>query len=86
MAKTSMIRVRIEPELKSKVEAIFSDLGLSQTEAITLFYNQVRLNDGLPFDVVIPNKTTTKTFQDTDNNKNIVECTDTEDMFEKLNI
>ena len=55
MAKTEMIRARVEPELKSQAEAVFSELGLSVTEAITLFYTQVTLHRGLPFSVRIPN-------------------------------
>ena len=53
MPKTAMIRARTEPELKSDVEEIFKELGLSATEAINLFYRQVRLKKGLPFDVKI---------------------------------
>jgi addiction module RelB/DinJ family antitoxin len=51
MARTAMIRARTETELKSDVEGIFTELGLSATEAINLFYRQVRLNKGLPFEV-----------------------------------
>ena len=58
MAKTEMIRVCVEPELKSQAEDIFSELGLSPTEAITLFYTQVTLHRGLPFSVGIPNAET----------------------------
>ncbi|MCY3664530.1 MAG: type II toxin-antitoxin system RelB/DinJ family antitoxin [Gemmatimonadetes bacterium] len=58
MAKTKMIRVRVEPEIKSQAEEIFSELGLSPTEAITLFYTQVTLHRGLPFAVGIPNAET----------------------------
>ena len=38
MAKTAMIRARVEPELKCQAEEVFAGLGLSPTEAITLFY------------------------------------------------
>ena len=58
MAKTEMIRARVEPELKSQAEEVFSELGLSATEAITLFYTQVTLHQGLPFAVRIPNAET----------------------------
>ena len=58
MAKTEMIRARLEPELKSQAEAVFAELGLSPTEAITLFYTQVTLHRGLPFAVRIPNAET----------------------------
>ena len=58
MAKTETIRARVEPELKCRAEEVFSELGLSPTEAITLFYTQVTLHRGLPFEVRIPNAET----------------------------
>ena len=58
MAKTEFIRARVEPELKTQAEEIFSKLGLSPTDAITLFYVQVILHNGLPFEVRIPNTET----------------------------
>lgn len=86
MAKSAMIRARVESDLKDEVEQIFRILGLSTTEAINLFYIQVRLRKGLPFEVKIPNKTTVQTFEDTNAGRNIVECKDAEDMFEKLGV
>ena len=86
MSKTSMIRARIEPELKQKTEQVFHNLGLTTTQAITLFYKQVELRNGLPFDVVIPNEVTRRTFEDTDSGANLVVCEDEEDMFRKLGI
>ena len=58
MAKTEMIRARVEPELKRRTEQVFSEIGLSATEAITLFYRQVTLHQGLPFAVKVPNAET----------------------------
>jgi len=58
MAKTEMIRARVEPKLKRGAEDVFKTLGLSPTEAITLFYKQVTLRRGLPFAVKIPNPET----------------------------
>lgn len=81
-----MIRARVEPDLKREVERIFKELGLTSTEAISLFFHQVKLWKGLPFEVRIPNKTTLKTFRDTDAGKNVVYCEDAEDMFSKLGI
>lgn len=54
MAKTAMIRARVEPELKHEAERVFTALGLSPTEAITLFYKQTALHNGLPFELRIP--------------------------------
>ena len=86
MNKSSTIRARIEPDLKEKAEHIFRKLGLTTTQAITLFYRQVEMRNGLPFDVVIPNETTRQTFEDTDAGRNLVVCEDADDMFKKLAI
>lgn len=56
--KTQVINARVEPKLKSSAEKIFKSLGMSTTDAISIFLSQVVLNKGLPFDVKIPNKTT----------------------------
>ena len=86
MTKTSTIRARIEPDLKDKAEQVFRKLGLTSTQAIRLFYKQVELRNGLPFDIVIPNETTLRTFAETDAGNNLVVCEDTDDMFRKLGI
>ncbi len=85
MPKTEIIRARIEPELKEEVEHIFSELGLTPTTAINMFYRQVKLNKGLPFTLRIPNETTIQTFND-DEGKNTIHCEDAADMFSKLGI
>jgi DNA-damage-inducible protein J len=86
MAKEAMIRARIEPHLKAEAESIFEELGLSITQAITLFYKQVKLNKGLPFEVRIPNRTTAKTFRDTDAKRNLVRSKDERELFDKLGL
>ena len=86
MSKTSTVRARMEPDLKDKAEKVFSKLGLTSTQAITLFYKQVEIKNGLPFDLIIPNETTLKTFNETDAGKNLVVCEDADDMFRKLGI
>jgi len=64
MSKTAMIRARTDTLLKEKVEKIFEDLGLNATAAINIFYKQVLLSHGLPFDVRLPNATTQKAMKD----------------------
>ena len=86
MNKSAMIRARIEENLKEEVNKVFEELGLSTTEAITLFYKQIKLNNGLPFDVKIPNKTTRKTFVETDKKENLLKAENADDLFAKLEI
>ena len=86
MTKTSTVHARIEPDLKNETEELFHELGLSVTQAITLFYKQVQMRKGLPFDVIIPNKATHSTFEDTDATRNLIVCEDADDMFNKLGV
>lgn len=86
MSKTATVRARLEPRLKDHVESVFHRLGLNSTQAITIFYRQVQLRDGLPFDVAIPTPTTKRTFDATDTGRDLVLCKDADDLFNKLGI
>jgi len=60
------INIRIDNNIKSGAEAVFSKLGLTPTTAITLFYNQVIRTNSIPFELKVeePNKTTLKAFKE----------------------
>lgn len=86
MNKTATVRARIQPKLKNHAESVFHRLGLNATQAITIFYKQVELRDGLPFDLAIPTSTTKRTFDSTDTGRDLIVCKDADDMFKKLGI
>ncbi len=54
MAKSANLYARIEPEVKEQAEAILNALGIPASNAITMFYKQVILQRGLPFEVKLP--------------------------------
>ncbi|MCR4437212.1 MAG: type II toxin-antitoxin system RelB/DinJ family antitoxin [Eubacteriales bacterium] len=54
MAKSANLYARIEPEVKEQAEAILNALGISASNAITMFYKQIILRNGLPFEVKLP--------------------------------
>jgi len=54
VAKSANLYARIEPDLKEQAEAILSALGIPASNAITMFYKQIILNNGLPFEVKLP--------------------------------
>jgi len=54
MAKSANLYARIEPELKEKAENILAALGIPASNAITMFYKQIILQKGLPFEVKLP--------------------------------
>ena len=93
MIKTETIRARIAPELKRKAETIFEALGLNPSQAITLFYRQVELRHGLPFQLVIPvdashlpNAETRSAIAEAERGENLTVCENAEDFFQKLGI
>lgn len=56
MAKTSNLYARIEPEVKEQAETILSALGISVSSAINMFYKQIILQRGIPFEIKLPAK------------------------------
>ena len=59
-------------------------LGLSITEAVTLFYKQISLQHGLPFDVKIPNDVTIKTLNQVRNKENLTEYNSLDELKQKF--
>ncbi len=49
--KSASVNVRINENIKQHAESILEDLGLSRAVAIDLFYRQIILHNGLPFDL-----------------------------------
>lgn len=80
MAKTEMIRVRMKPELKREAERIFAALGLSPSEAVTLFYKQVALHQGLHFMVKIPNEETLEAIRQLDAGEGLTEYSSVDEL------
>ena len=80
MAKTETIRARVEPELKREAEGVLKALGLNASEAITLFYRQVALRRGLPFEISLPNELTRAAMRDALEGRDLTQWTDLEEL------
>jgi len=84
MNRSATVRARVEPGLKAEVEKLLHQLGLNTTEAINLFYSQIRLRQGLPFPVEMPNAETLETFEATDRGEGLNSYESLDEMFEAL--
>ena len=82
MSKSAIIHARIEPDTKMKAEGVLKKLGMSHTEAIRLFYNQICLRGGIPFPILIPNETTNKTLKKSNKGKDPQSFNSLEQMFD----
>ena len=86
MPKTAVISARIDPELKQDAEEVFRELGLTATQAITLFYKQVELERGLPFAVRVPNEETLEALEQARTRQELESFNTLGELFEDLGI
>ena len=84
MSKTTMITARIDPELKRDTESVLKELGLTTTQAITLFFRQIRLRKGLPFSVSIPNPETDQAIREALTSQNLHSADNLDTLFNDL--
>lgn len=61
MANTSALYVRIDTEVKEKAESILTQLGISPTSAIRMFYSQIVRENGLPLSLQLSSVSPTVT-------------------------
>ena len=80
-AETVMLHVRIPAELKAQAEAVLGELGISASDAIRVYYKQITLRGGLPFDVLIPNEETQESMRAADAGEGLLRRYDNFDDF-----
>ena len=85
MAKSAMIRARVEPELKDLAEQVLSELGLTPTTAITLFYSQIVAHRCFPYHLHIPNAETRRVMRDVMAGRGVIKADSMEELFAYLN-
>lgn len=86
MPGNATISVRTDPDIKKKADKIFKKLGISASDAINMFYNQVIIANGIPFDLKLPNDETLQSLIDIERGRNLIKCKNAKDMFDKLGI
>jgi len=64
MSKTGYITARVEPKLKESAGRVLARIGVSTSDAITMFLRQVVMRRGMPFDVAVPNARTRRAIEE----------------------
>jgi DNA-damage-inducible protein J len=64
MSKTGYVTARVEPKLKASAGRVLRRIGVSTSDAITIFLRQVVMRQGMPFDVRVPNAETRKAIEE----------------------
>jgi DNA-damage-inducible protein J len=86
MSKTATIRAQVEPRLKTEVEDILAELGLSASETIHLLYRQIKLRRGLPFVVEIPNGVTARTLRNSRHGRGVKHFSTKRELYADLGL
>jgi DNA-damage-inducible protein J len=82
--KTATIQVRIEPKLKSDVEKILDKMGISASQAISMFYSSIKLNKGIPFEMKVPNRATREAMEDVRLRRNLYTVKDPDNFIQEI--
>ncbi len=54
----------MEPSIKKKAEMVLSQIGISPSEAINVFYRRIASDKGIPFSLDVPNAMTRMAIRD----------------------
>mgnify|MGYP003376954275 FL=1 len=82
--KTVKMNIRVNKDINQKAEKVFSSLGLTNSQAVNMFFSQVVLSNGIPFDIKIPsyyNEKTMKVIEDAENGEGLLNCKSNDDFF-----
>ena len=66
MPLNATVRARVDDHLKEEVEEILKQIGLTTSQAITLFMKRIQYERGIPFELKVPNVTTLKAMEEAD--------------------
>ena len=61
----AVINIRVNDEVKKEAETIFKSLGLNMSVAMNLFLKKCINENGIPFDLNLPNNETIEALEET---------------------
>ena len=61
----AVINIRVNDEVKKEAETIFKSLGLNMSVTMNLFLKKCINENGIPFDLKLPNNETIETLEET---------------------
>ena len=79
-----IIHTRIDSQTKAQAQSILNKLGMTLSEAISLYLRQIVFQKGIPFEVKIPNELTMKTIEKSEYGEELHEASSVEEMFKEL--
>lgn len=84
MGNGAYIQARIDPHTKEKARDVLDKLGMSMSEAIVIYIKQIVLQQGIPFELKIPNELTARTLEKSEKGEDIREFSNVDDLLQEL--
>lgn len=66
MAKSAILNIRTDPDIKSRAEQLYRSFGITLTDAVNIFLRKSIMEGGLPFDMRNPNAETLAAMRETE--------------------
>jgi DNA-damage-inducible protein J len=86
MSKTATLTVRIDPKVKREAFKVFEKLGITASQAVTMYFAQVGAEKGLPFRPHMPNAETLQAMDDLERRRDVKVFETAEEVFADLGI
>lgn len=80
------ITIRVDEKVKKEAEELFHEMGLNMSTAMNIFLKRCILEEGIPFELKVPNKKTLKALDDVNKGKGLSKEFDSiKELMEDLN-
>mgnify|MGYP001810758871 FL=1 len=89
--KNATLQIRVRSDLKQSVESILNDLGMTPSQAVTLFFNQIVIKKEIPFKISLhePNEQLLASMKEVEEliaNKDFSGAMTKEELFKELGL
>jgi len=84
MPKTATVTIRLDPKVKREAQEVLDKLGLTISQAVTMYFNQISAEKGLPFRPHIPTEETERVLEEAFAGKNLHTAKDIRDLVAQL--
>ena len=86
MPADSIVRARVDETLKQEAAAVLATMGLTVSDFVRIGLTRVVSEQGLPFEMKVPNRLTTETLAKSERGEDVHQAEDAEDLFDQLGI
>ncbi len=86
MPNNQVIRARVDEKLKEEASDILATMGLTLSDFIRIGLAKVVSEQGLPFDMHVPNRLTRETLEKSERGEDLHRAENTEDLFRQLDL